>query len=694
MALLEHNLKVYNEAVDYFKNGGRDLLITQDTGTGKSYICVELLKTIFKGMRVLYVVPKWSIAENFKDTEGFNEVEENIEFTTYNSFTNIDVVNEYLEKYGVFVFDEAHHLGSDLYGNFAKDLVNIVKSRNDKYVIGMTATPVREDKQDVSDYFSKRIQGVSLFECIQAGLINPFDYIICSSAFVEKYKELVTRNVIKIDGDLKKYKYDFTNSETLLESIIKENPRDKWIVYFHSLEKLQENRQMLQKVFQGYDIVEIHSYSDEDTTLKDIKKMKRVVVLSIDILLEGVHIPGIEGIILFRNVSSLLVFKQILGRVTSMNKKYMPIVIDCTSVASRMLYKLNSFSKEGGNGVRTSYSPSKGLDIFNVRLDNKEYFDIMEFIEASSRKILVNGKFYESVSHFCRENGFTKESLRRFGLTLNGDLPKEELCRLYLEHVNSKRLEFNNKVYVGRTRFKTLAEDMGWDSNHFGRFREKRRGQYNRQGISYTDETFCKDYLEYLQNDDEENVCKFENQKKYNKWVTSRYIEKKLSDVGFPTSRGFLNYIKKKEINKNLVMRDFIYCKEVLSEYIKEKAIIYNGKYYVTQKSLCKDLGISSSTIYAFSKREGIEGLNYADQVNMYLTKIHEYISKYPFLNSKYSSVSDFCKQNKLSYRSFTEWCARQGRTYENEVEVLEEYNKYLAESRYKSNKNLKSQHN
>lgn len=57
MALLEHNQKVYDEAVEYFKNGGKDLLIVQDTGTGKSFICAELLNTIFKGMSVLYVVP-------------------------------------------------------------------------------------------------------------------------------------------------------------------------------------------------------------------------------------------------------------------------------------------------------------------------------------------------------------------------------------------------------------------------------------------------------------------------------------------------------------------------------------------------------------------------------------------------------------------------------------------------------------
>ena len=64
MELYPHNQVTYNKVFMMLVEQGRCALV-QGTGTGKTFILMKLLETLFDGLDVLVVVPKESIKEGF-----------------------------------------------------------------------------------------------------------------------------------------------------------------------------------------------------------------------------------------------------------------------------------------------------------------------------------------------------------------------------------------------------------------------------------------------------------------------------------------------------------------------------------------------------------------------------------------------------------------------------------------------------
>ena len=124
--LKPHNQAVYQKVRDAFLDTDR-VLIEQATGTGKSYVTLKLIKDMASrsGMRVLFVAPRKFLLSDFKELCGrmlsrFNKVERkiNLETSTYHNLKNM--INK---QYDLVVFDEAHRLGAESWGKFAKKLL-------------------------------------------------------------------------------------------------------------------------------------------------------------------------------------------------------------------------------------------------------------------------------------------------------------------------------------------------------------------------------------------------------------------------------------------------------------------------------------------------------------------------------------------------------------------------------------------
>ena len=147
MSLLPHNDKVYKELVAAYKSNHSVLLI-HGTGLGKSFIFLELACTQFNGKKVLFVVPKHTVEQGISGYKEYEEAGISLTFATYNTFADEDKAEELFNEYDIFVFDEAHHLGSGLFGKNARKMFALVKG-TDKKILGMTATNTREDKIDV-----------------------------------------------------------------------------------------------------------------------------------------------------------------------------------------------------------------------------------------------------------------------------------------------------------------------------------------------------------------------------------------------------------------------------------------------------------------------------------------------------------------------------------------------------------------
>ena len=182
------------------------------------------------------------------------------------------------------------------------------------------------DGIDVRKSFSKVVTGLSTFDAIRKKLQPPIEYIVCQKTAIDGMTSVKCKEVL-----------DFASSIGLLQDIIQNNQRKRWLCFFSSLSELDEFASVAPTLFPDHTIYIISSKSK--TRLKDITDEK-AVILSVDMLLEGVHPKRAGGIILFRNVESPSTFQQIIGRVTAINSGESPIVIDCSKSSFKLLRML------------------------------------------------------------------------------------------------------------------------------------------------------------------------------------------------------------------------------------------------------------------------------------------------------------------------------------------------------------------
>ena len=416
MALMEHNKTVFDDLTDVFEET-RKVILVHGTGLGKSFLVMELLNTLFAGKKVLYVVPKNTITENMKEYKEFSSIDADVSFVTYNYFSTEEKAEMLADVYDAVICDEAHHLGSDLYGANTRILMDKMQ-RLGKYVLGLTATPIRDDKINVCDYFEKTVNGLTIFEAIQQGLVPSFEYLICSNDAEER---------TGYDRELSDFKQvvDYEMSLPALSEVIENNPKKRWLVFFPSIKAIHEQEDVIRQMFpDDYKILTITSQND--TSVKEILKYEKTVVLSVDKLLEGNHVPGTQGIILFRKVGSVSVFQQILGRVVHIGDTEHPLILDCTESAFKIFKKLLATEKEGKGGIPgvTSLKP-----ILYCSLQNAEHYRIEKLLAEMDKKEFLKKKkeknAKKALEKYYSFKGKTYDNIRSFSPV---DKKKIEAC--------------------------------------------------------------------------------------------------------------------------------------------------------------------------------------------------------------------------------------------------------------------------
>ena len=399
--LLPHNKVPYLEIVDKFSKGAKSILYCSGTGTGKSYVTKELLNTTFDGKKILYVVPTLNIAKYLANIARFSEYGDRLQFCTYRMFCNFNKSIAFIKSFDVVILDEVHHVGSDISGQNITEMMSMVKAK----FLGLTATPVREDGTNVSKFFEHKVQGLTHFEAIDKGLMPKFDYLVCSP----KLNSLTAEQ-------RKRVKISMTNSKEFLKSIVNVKPKNKWLAFFSSVEQLEEHVPLVTELFPDYKIYKLYSTMDEDpdATLQALNTEDKVIIMSCDMLLEGYHVDTVDGVLLFRNVQSLTVFQQILGRVSSIGSNTSPLIVDCTESAYKLLTKL--LNQDKSRSPRDKYErsdfPNQEHAILNVSLEYAQAYDIMfllKNIKNRSNKqpqpIIVNGTAYVDKESCCVELG-------------------------------------------------------------------------------------------------------------------------------------------------------------------------------------------------------------------------------------------------------------------------------------------------
>lgn len=386
MFLKEHNRKAVDNLKKAISEGSRTVLYVSGTGCGKTWVFMGLASELHEIIpefsqenrpKILYIMPKHVIKKNVEGYEDYKALGLNVDFETFNYFNNEEKAVERISQYDLVVIDECHHLGGDIYG---KTILHAMQN-TDKYFIGLTATPYRnQDRTDVSDYFDTKVKGISVWDAIQMGLMPAFNYNIC---LPEKDLKQVRK---EYDNQVNAV-LELTDSKESVQEIVEKYDRNKWICFFPNSKTLNESRQMVEEIFEGYQVFTLlASLQNLDEVIEGVKNAEKAVIMSVNILLEGVHLDDITGIVLYRNVTSSIAFQQILGRTCSIDNTIEPVIVDTSQAARKILAQLLSDNEKATRNRRVQKDGEK-KDILKVSINGTQKYDLTSLLKEMDRKL-------------------------------------------------------------------------------------------------------------------------------------------------------------------------------------------------------------------------------------------------------------------------------------------------------------------
>ena len=358
--LYEHNEETSSKVFDAFNKDEKRVAIVQATGTGKSYVALNLLLK-YKDKKALYIVPSNAIIEHLKEIISKNNLSiekdfPNLEFRTYQSLINLSKEELSKLKVDLLVTDELHHLGAPVWG---KRINDIVETHPDMLLFGMTAYTVRDratsyerdmTNPDTDELFSGKV--VSYYDLCDAMIDGVLPKPIYKSAYINL--ESFAEELEKYLDDPKLSKKDYLECKKLIEDtkrqitkapgikeMVRKNikPNGKYIYFCPPLSEENKNdidtiMNEVREWFSDYDVEFYKTTSknqeqgkqNRDAFYNDLDldgnstKHKLRIMFAINQYNEGVHAPGVDGVILGRSTSSDIVFFEQIGRALSVKE--------------------------------------------------------------------------------------------------------------------------------------------------------------------------------------------------------------------------------------------------------------------------------------------------------------------------------------------------------------------------------------
>ena len=464
--LFPHN----EEAVDAMLEGLEDsnfAFMERATGTGKSMILIKLMAELMRNKRILFVTLHDAMFQQLvkRDMPSCNlskDAFEKLDCILYSSIQKHEP-EWYYKNYDYFIFDEAQHCGAPKWGNVISKLSDLVKNSPDKKMIGATATRIRflDDYMDVcKEFFDDNLcSSLGLPESILRELLPAPYYININKA----PQELVLRirnklhklqQYSELDAfreEIESYYQKQNNSNNINELLKKYGVKngEKYIVFCTNIDDLRKKMEDVDNWFQGIGkVTKYTAHSNQTNAInqnqidafeKDNDENSIKVMFAVDMFNEGLHINGVDGILMTRKTTSPIVYLQQLGRALSYSARKKQIkVFDLAGNATNIDTIYNLY-KELLEIARENIKTGSG--------DIAHYQEIISRFKIVDEGTQVNDRLLE-IERFLDENYFNKEKISKYvsilcnyAETINGnfmDLLKsgqidEEHIKIYKE---------------------------------------------------------------------------------------------------------------------------------------------------------------------------------------------------------------------------------------------------------------------
>lgn len=363
--LFEHNEQAYKLLQESLKNN-KCTTINHATGTGKSFIALKYLYEN-RDKKYLYLAPTYPIIEQLLADcykIGITPEDINIDTMIYRNLLQMDM-EELYQKYDGIIFDEYHRTGArETYKKIKQLKLCLQENDDSKKFIGLTATPVRyldDERNMTQEIFDGNVaSSISLSEAMLEGLL-PVPLYINSKIACRGEFDKISRRVSRLSPSKEKHELErklekigqkINNGSQDLQQMLGQHIKEKngkYIIFCNTIDSLEDTYQNVDSWFSK--IGKIKKYkvysnqTDEENRGKGLKLRNSrdvnqanldgfnndeeglSILLCVDILNEGVHVDGIDGVILLRRTVSPIIYFQQIGRALSFSGRNKQIKI-------------------------------------------------------------------------------------------------------------------------------------------------------------------------------------------------------------------------------------------------------------------------------------------------------------------------------------------------------------------------------
>ncbi len=321
MELRDYQREAVSAIRNEWNSGHNNTLLVLATGLGKTVVAASVIKgEVDSGGRVLFLAHRDELLKQADNK--INKVAalpcsyEKADEHSNNSLAPVTLgsvqtlmretrLKEFPQDYfSLIVVDEAHHVMADSYQK-------VVNYFQDTKVLGLTATPSRSDKRNLSKFFESIAYEYSLKQGIRAGYLCPIKAQMIPLQLDISKVEISNGDyaVGQIGSALEPYL-----NQIALE-MLKYCKNRKTVVFLPLVKISQAFCNMLNSY--GLSAVEVNgNSSNREEILKDFEEGKYQVLCNSMLLTEGWDSPSVDCIVVLRPTKVRSLYQQMVGRGT------------------------------------------------------------------------------------------------------------------------------------------------------------------------------------------------------------------------------------------------------------------------------------------------------------------------------------------------------------------------------------------
>lgn len=336
--------KMQREALESLKrlrNEGKDrAVLISATGTGKTYLSAFDVMDV-QPRRFLFVIHRENVARAamktyqivlgeekrmgiLSGTSRLGSLEADYVFATIQTLSKDRQLERFApDHFDYIVIDEVHHAGASTYQK-------ILEHFKPKFLLGMSATPERNDDINVLEMFDYEIAyEIRLQHAMKYELLAPFHYFGVQELEVDGHAIDDLSTFARLTHD-DRIDHIIENIEYYGYS----GNRPRGLIFCRQIE---EARALSEKFNQrGYRTLALTGADSEETRIIAIDRLEQYryengldYLFTVDIFNEGVDIPKVNQIVMLRPTQSSIIFIQQLGRgLRKADEKDYVVVLD------------------------------------------------------------------------------------------------------------------------------------------------------------------------------------------------------------------------------------------------------------------------------------------------------------------------------------------------------------------------------